>query len=80
MQKTQKIILHAVNAKKKLLGICYGAEILALALGGTIRKSSVIRGETKKLLLMKIHFVQEKNLSLRVIRMKSQNLETHLNV
>ncbi|MBT3474415.1 MAG: C26 family cysteine hydrolase domain-containing family [Thaumarchaeota archaeon] len=43
--KNSKIILHAVNEKKKLLGICYGAEILALALGGTIRKSSVIRGE-----------------------------------
>ena len=43
--KNSKIILHAVNGKKKLLGICYGAEILALALGGTIRKSSVIRGE-----------------------------------
>ena len=27
------------------MGICYGAEILALTLGGTIRKSSVIRGE-----------------------------------
>ena len=43
--KNSKIILHAVNEKKKLLGICYGAEILALALGGTIRKTSVIRGE-----------------------------------
>ena len=43
--KNSKIILHAVNKKKKLLGICYGAEILALALGGTIRKSSIIRGE-----------------------------------
>jgi len=43
--KNSKIILHAVNEKKKLLGICYGAEILALALGGTIRKSSMIRGE-----------------------------------
>jgi len=43
--KNSKIILHAVNEKKNLLGICYGAEILALALGGTIRKSSVIRGE-----------------------------------
>jgi len=43
--KNSKIILHAVNEKKKLLGICYGAEILALALGGTIRKSSVIRGK-----------------------------------
>ena len=45
--KNSKIILHAVNEKKKLLGICYGAEILALALGGTIRKSSVIQGEQK---------------------------------
>ena len=43
--KNSNIILHAVNKKKKLLGICYGAEILALALGGTIRKSSVIQGE-----------------------------------
>ena len=43
--KNSKIILHAVDEKKKLLGICYGAEILALALGGTIRKSSTIRGE-----------------------------------
>ena len=40
--KNSKIILHAVNEKKKLLGICYGAEILALALGGTIRKLSLI--------------------------------------
>ena len=43
--KNSKVVLHAVNEKKKLLGICYGAEILALSLGGTIRKSSVIRGE-----------------------------------
>lgn len=43
--KNSKIVLHAVSEKKKLLGICYGAEILALALGGTIRKSSTIRGE-----------------------------------
>ena len=43
--KNSKIILHAVNEKKKLLGICYGAEILTLSLGGTIRKSSVIQGE-----------------------------------
>ena len=43
--KNSKIVLHAVSEKKKLLGICYGAEILALALGGTIRKSSVTRGE-----------------------------------
>ncbi len=33
-----KIINHAIQNDKKLLGICYGAEILALTLGGTIRK------------------------------------------
>ena len=33
-----KIINHAIQNDKKLLGICYVAEILALTLGGTIRK------------------------------------------
>ena len=33
-----KIITHCVKNNNKLLGICYGAEILALTLGGTIRK------------------------------------------
>lgn len=33
-----KIIRHAISEKKHLLGICYGAEILALTVGGTIRK------------------------------------------
>ena len=48
-QKMNKInsqlVLHAVSKRKKLLGICYGAEILALTLGGTIKKSpSLIKG------------------------------------
>jgi len=38
-----KIINFSINHNKKLLGICYGAEILALTLGGTIRKSSSIQ-------------------------------------
>ena len=33
-----KIINYAIQNDKKLLGICYGAEILALTLGGTIKK------------------------------------------
>jgi len=33
-----RIIRHAVSEKTPLLGICYGAEILALTLGGTIKK------------------------------------------
>ena len=41
-----KIIKHAVSEKKPLLGICYGAEILAITLGGTIKKSAnPVRGE-----------------------------------
>ena len=37
-----KIIQHAVSEKKNLLGICYGAEILALTIGGTIKKKNVL--------------------------------------
>ena len=33
-----KIIKHAIENRKPLLGICYGAEILALTVGGTIKK------------------------------------------
>ncbi|RNJ79267.1 MAG: glutamine amidotransferase [Nitrosopumilus sp. B06] len=32
------IVRHAVDNSTKLLGICYGAEIIALALGGTIKR------------------------------------------
>ena len=35
-----KIITYSIKNNIKLLGICYGAEILALTLGGTIRKTS----------------------------------------
>lgn len=34
-----KIVRYAVDSNVKLLGICYGAEITALALGGAIRRS-----------------------------------------
>ena len=40
-----KIIQHAVLEKKNLLGICYGAEILAITLGGTIKKNIAKKGE-----------------------------------
>ena len=36
-----KIIQLAILEKKNLLGICYGAEVLALTLGGTIRKKKI---------------------------------------
>ena len=46
-QKNSQIIKHAVREGKSLLGICYGAEILALTLGGTIKKTFAINGEQK---------------------------------
>jgi GMP synthase (glutamine-hydrolysing) len=33
-----KLVKHSLDEQKPLLGICYGAEILALTLGGTIKK------------------------------------------
>ncbi len=38
-----KIIKHALEDQKPLLGICYGAEILALTSGGTIKKMDAAR-------------------------------------
>ena len=39
-----KIIKYCIQNNVKLLGICYGAEILALTLGGTIRKTTLQKG------------------------------------
>lgn len=38
-----KIIQYCVGKSKKLFGICYGAELLALTLGGTIRKMNKLQ-------------------------------------
>ena len=38
-----KIITYSIKNNIKLLGICYGAEILSLTLGGTIRKTSLLQ-------------------------------------
>ena len=38
-----KIITYCIKNNIKLLGICYGAEILALTLGGTIRKNTFVQ-------------------------------------
>ena len=42
-----RIIRHCYENKKPLLGICYGAEIIALTLGGTIRRMPEhVQGQT----------------------------------
>ena len=48
-----KIISHAVLEDKPLLGICYGAEILALTVGGTIRKMQTMQKGNSK--VMTVH-------------------------
>ncbi|MDI1495541.1 MAG: glutamine amidotransferase class I (guaA) [Cenarchaeum symbiont of Oopsacas minuta] len=42
------IIRHADSTGKPLFGICYGAEMLALTFGGTIRKMSKVRRGLEK--------------------------------
>ena len=52
-QINSKIINHAIQNDKKLLGICYGAEILALTLGGTIRKLVISQKGNEKINIQK---------------------------
>ncbi len=46
-----KIIKFSIQEKKPLLGICYGAEILNLTLGGTIKKSSSLQKGTEEIII-----------------------------
>lgn len=48
-----KIITYSVKEKKSLLGICYGAEILNLSLGGTIKKSNTIQKGNQIITILK---------------------------
>jgi len=69
-----KIIKYTVSEKKQLLGICYGAEILTLTLGGTIKKSNKqVKGKETLLLKRKIKFAKTKSTYLKAIGMKYHN-------
>lgn len=58
--KNSKIITHCIQNNKKLLGICYGAEILSLTLGGTIRKlKHPQKGEEKIIINKKNNFTDQ---------------------
>ena len=48
-QLNSQIIKHAIAENKPLLGICYGAEILALTLGGTIRRMNSLKKGIQKI-------------------------------
>ena len=59
-----KIIKHAIKNNKKLLGICYGAEILALTLGGTIRKISSIQKGCEKINVFQENLISNSSLNV----------------
>ena len=48
-----KIIKHVISEKKSLLGICYGAEILALTLGGTLLRMQKTHTGTQEIEIVK---------------------------
>ena len=51
--KNSKIIKHAISEKKPLLGVCYGAEMLALTVGGTIKRLDRISKGTEEIEIIK---------------------------
>ncbi|NOS61917.1 MAG: C26 family cysteine hydrolase domain-containing family [Nitrosarchaeum sp.] len=59
-----KIINHTIQNDKKLLGICYGAEILALTLGGTIRKLTFPQKGTEKINIQRKNYLFNGNLQV----------------
>ncbi len=52
-----KIIRHSIKHEKKLLGICYGAEILALTLGGTIHKINSLQKGNESIRICKDNII-----------------------
>jgi GMP synthase (glutamine-hydrolysing) len=52
-----KIITYSIQNNLKLLGICYGAEILALTLGGTIKKISSLQKGHETINILKNNFI-----------------------
>ncbi len=63
-QINSKIILYSIKNNKKLLGICYGAEILALTLGGTIKKSPIIQKGNEKIIVFKDNAISSNSLQV----------------
>ncbi len=52
-QLNSKIITMAISEEKPLLGICYGAEIMGLTLGGTIRITNSLHKGDQKIQMLK---------------------------
>jgi len=59
-----KIITYSIENNIKLLGICYGAEILALTLGGTIRKTSSLQKGNEIIKILKENAISNDSLDV----------------
>ncbi len=59
-----KIITYSIKNNIKLLGICYGAEILALTLGGTIRKTSSLQKGNETIKIFKENPISSNSLDV----------------
>ena len=59
-----KIINFSINNSKKLLGICYGAEILSLTLGGTIRKTKFIQKGPENIEILKDNLITKNSINV----------------
>ena len=59
-----KVINFSVKNNVKLLGICYGAEILALTLGGTIRKTESLQKGNKPIKVFKDNPISNNTLTV----------------
>ncbi|MFB5633011.1 MAG: glutamine amidotransferase, partial [Nitrosopumilus sp.] len=57
-----KIVNYSLKNNSKLLGICYGAEILALTLGGTIKKSSSLQKGDETVKIFENNLIQNDSL------------------
>ena len=59
-----KIVNYSIKNNLKLLGICYGAEILALTLGGTIRKTTSPQKGNEKITISKENSISNNSLEV----------------
>ena len=59
-----KVIGFCIKNNKKLLGICYGAEILALYLGGTIKKSVMLQKGNETVEIKRDNPISEKTMNV----------------
>ena len=63
-QINSKIITLSIENNMKLLGICYGAEILALTLGGTIKKSQLLQKGNETIKIFKDNLISNDTLNV----------------